>query len=95
MNSIPYNEELEEEEVIQWDEKNSLEATGEGRGYYIKEGCSCSANICSITELWKRSSMGCQGFESDMDEDEVDNRDYERLNQSIEFVRRLEQVSFE
>ena len=47
----------------------------------------------SNQDYWKVSSKGCQGFESDNDEDEVENRDYGRFLQSIEFVRRLEQVN--
>ena len=47
----------------------------------------------STQDYWKVSSKGCQGFESDNDEDEVENRDYGRFLQSIEFVRRLEQVT--
>ena len=90
--SIPYNEDLEEEEVILWDEKNSLEIVGDGEGYYMKSDCICPVNSHLVVNHWKSSLIGCQGFESDIDEDEVDNRDYERLNQSIEFVRRLEQV---
>lgn len=83
---------LEEEEIIQWNDEDSLEEKGEGEGYYMKNDCQQQCKCSVPINRWKVSSAGCQGFESDLDEDEVDNRDYERLNQSIEFVRRLEQV---
>ena len=61
----------------------------------MKDVCSCSCKLPmkSTQDYWKVSSKGCQGFESDNDEDEVENRDYGRFLQSIEFVRRLEQVT--
>lgn len=93
--SVAYDEELEEEAGIQWEEDNSLEAKGDGEGYYMSSACSCSCRMLlqnSTADLWRTASIGCQGFESDIDEDVVDNRDSERLNQSVEFVRRLEQV---
>ena len=93
--SIPYDEEFEEEQLLQWNEKDSLEQAGEGEGYFMKDLCSCSCKLPmkSTQDYWKVSSKGCQGFESDNDEDEVENRDYGRFLQSIEFVRRLEQVN--
>lgn len=93
--SVQYDEELEEESAIQWDAEESLAEKEQGTGYFMSMPCACACALASkgsCARQWKAYSVGCQGFESEEDEEEVDNRDYERLNQSYEFVRRLEQV---
>ena len=56
--SIPYDEEFEEEQLLQWNEKDSLEQAGEGEGYFMKDLCSCSCKLPmkSTQDYWKVSN---------------------------------------
>ena len=88
-----FDEELEEDGILTWSEDKSLEKEGSGKGFYMPS-CPCAQQCLagqSIATVWKLSYHSCQGFESDVEDDEGE-QGHERMAQITEFVRRLEVV---